>query len=210
MLARLHPVEKNSEYVSHHQPFEAELNMSGIPYPVAIKDISKFERQNNISVNVFATNETKLVFPVRITEDKKEQYVNMLHLSNAKNNHYVLIKNMSRLLAGLLNKHKCTKFICDYCLHGCTSKRVLDLHVERCKQYRAQLTQYPPEGSVLKFTKFEHQLPLPFYIVGDLETIQEPIQTVLPNPRHSSTTKYVNHKPYSAAHMILSTDPGFC
>ena len=35
------------------------LNMSGINYPVEIKDIGKFEPQNNISVNVFGFEDKK-------------------------------------------------------------------------------------------------------------------------------------------------------
>ena len=40
--------------------------MSGIQYPVDIKDIGKFEHQNNISAN-FYRYEDKKVFPLRIT-----------------------------------------------------------------------------------------------------------------------------------------------
>ena len=40
--------------------------MSGIQYPVDIKDINKFEHQNNISVNVYGY-EDKKIFLLRIT-----------------------------------------------------------------------------------------------------------------------------------------------
>ena len=40
--------------------------MSGIQYPIDIKDIGKFEHQNNISVNVCGY-EDKKIFPLRIT-----------------------------------------------------------------------------------------------------------------------------------------------
>ena len=36
-----------------YQVYESELSMSGVKYPVDIKDIDKFEHQNNISVNVY-------------------------------------------------------------------------------------------------------------------------------------------------------------
>ena len=54
---------------------------------------------------MFAVNEKKLVFPVRITEKKKEKHVNLLYISNKTNNPYVLIKDMSRLLAKQINNH---------------------------------------------------------------------------------------------------------
>ena len=55
ILASLHPVQwrNNTHRVSKYQGYERELNMSGIQYPEDIKDISKFEQQDNISVNVY-------------------------------------------------------------------------------------------------------------------------------------------------------------
>ena len=55
MLALLHPVQHRDHptRVLKYQEYEHEVNMSGIKYPVDIKDIGKFEHQNNISVNVY-------------------------------------------------------------------------------------------------------------------------------------------------------------
>ena len=39
--------------VEKYIPYENELNMEGITYPVAVKDIPKFEKQDDISVNVY-------------------------------------------------------------------------------------------------------------------------------------------------------------
>ena len=58
ILESLHPVQhkKNPYRVLKYQEYEHELNMSGIQYPVDIKDIGKFEHQNNISINPFLPN----------------------------------------------------------------------------------------------------------------------------------------------------------
>ena len=40
--------------------------MSGVKYPIDVKDIDKVEHQNNISVNVYGC-EGKKIFPFRIT-----------------------------------------------------------------------------------------------------------------------------------------------
>ena len=68
ILALLHPVQwRNSPHrFSKYQEYEHELNMSGIQYPTDIKDIGKFEHQNNISVNVHGY-EDKKIFPLHIT-----------------------------------------------------------------------------------------------------------------------------------------------
>ena len=61
ILALLHPVQRRNHQfsVSKCQEYERELNMSGIKYPVDIKDISKFEHQDNISVSVYGYEDKK-------------------------------------------------------------------------------------------------------------------------------------------------------
>ena len=65
ILASLHPVQCGNSLhrVSKYQEYEHELNISGIQYSINIKDINKFEHQNNISVNVYGY-ENKKIFPL--------------------------------------------------------------------------------------------------------------------------------------------------
>jgi hypothetical protein len=48
VLAALHPVSREShpERVSHYRQYENELNMKDINYPVSLKKLEKFEKQN--------------------------------------------------------------------------------------------------------------------------------------------------------------------
>lgn len=71
VLAKLYPAKRNPSRVSHYYAFLNKVNMQGIHYPVHITQISKFENQNNISVNVFGY-EDKDIFPIRITKLKKK------------------------------------------------------------------------------------------------------------------------------------------
>ena len=61
VLACLHAdeVTNNPGAVYHYRPYENELNMDGIPMPMSLKSIPKFERQNDISVSVYAWEERK-------------------------------------------------------------------------------------------------------------------------------------------------------
>src|SRR5204862_1089701 len=83
-----------SNYVAH----ENRLNMSNIKYPVKISDIDRFERQNEISVNVFGYEGKKLIYPLRITKRMKKVHVNLLLLQRGRVTHYCLIHNFNRLL----------------------------------------------------------------------------------------------------------------
>ncbi|XP_033758184.1 SH3 domain-containing protein C23A1.17-like [Pecten maximus] len=63
----LHPNHKVPELVTNYLPYEQELDMTGIQYPMTISQVEKFERQNNISVNVFGY-EDKDIFPMYVTK----------------------------------------------------------------------------------------------------------------------------------------------
>lgn len=54
VLSALHPVDLNSDRVQNYFAYLNELNFDGIQFPVSLKDIDKFMRQNpTISVNVY-------------------------------------------------------------------------------------------------------------------------------------------------------------
>lgn len=54
ILASIHSVAHadNPERVRHYNQFENELNLNGIEFPVPLSQVSKFEKQNDISINV--------------------------------------------------------------------------------------------------------------------------------------------------------------
>jgi hypothetical protein len=60
------------------------LNFSGISFPVKLVDIPKFEKQNEISDNVFGYEKSK-VFPIHFTRNRYDRHVNLLMISDHKN-----------------------------------------------------------------------------------------------------------------------------
>ena len=61
--AKNHPERLNKKMRDNSEKF----NWSGIEFPVSLKQIDKFERQNNLAVNVFGVEGEK-VYPLRISE----------------------------------------------------------------------------------------------------------------------------------------------
>ena len=61
ILASLHPIQCriHQDRVTKYQEYESELNMSEVKYTVDIKDISTFQHQNNISLNVYECEDKK-------------------------------------------------------------------------------------------------------------------------------------------------------
>ena len=70
ILAHLHVVPPNQHgyRVEKYMSYGNELNMEGITYPVAVKDVPKFEKQNDISVNFFGYEDG--YYPLYISKDQ--------------------------------------------------------------------------------------------------------------------------------------------
>ena len=100
MVAALYPAEKYMEQESSYPHYTTILNLTNIEFPMILKDISKFERLNAVSVNVYDI-ENKQVFSLRLTDNKKEKHVNLLCLQDSHNDsirHFAWIKNLSCLV----------------------------------------------------------------------------------------------------------------
>jgi hypothetical protein len=67
ILAALHPVQMHPERVSNYIQYEDTLNFLGIDFPVSLSKVEKFEKQNNLSINVFGY-EDEQVFPLYLTK----------------------------------------------------------------------------------------------------------------------------------------------
>ena len=115
MVAALYSAEKYAERESSYPHYMTVLNLTDIEFPITFKNISKFEWLNMVSINVFGI-ENKQVLPLRLTDDKKEKYVNLLYLQDSHNDnlgHFACIKNLSRFVSSQITRKKNKKFFCD-------------------------------------------------------------------------------------------------
>ena len=207
VLASLHPVtDIAAERVVHYTEFEHELDMSGIDYPVTIASVSKFEKQNNISVNVFGIEENE-IFPMYTTKVKEAiHHVNLLCLTNDKKSHYCLITNLNYFLARTKSNKK-QHFFCHFCMQGFTRQDILNDHIAYCSKYDAQNVQYPSDlENILEFKSYEKKLKVPFCIYADFECFARKIDTCLPDPAKSSTTNKTMFEACSFGYKVVCTD----
>ena len=134
----LNPVDKNSEIISNKLIEQSkELNWENIEFPMKLKDIKKFEKQNPaISVNVFGYEEriegvkdSGYCYIIRVSEkikrEKKcEVYINLLLIDDGNGkSHYFLIKSMSRLFSSQKSKRNGQKHFCFNCLNHFMSEK---------------------------------------------------------------------------------------
>ena len=63
VVTALYPV-KNSERISQYPHYSTVFNLCGIKFPVTLSQITKFEKLNDISINVFTVQDDSIV-PLR-------------------------------------------------------------------------------------------------------------------------------------------------
>jgi hypothetical protein len=165
------PVLKNSDRLSSYPP--STLNIKGVEFPTPISQISKIERQNNLAINVYGYD--KGIVPYYIS-DKIQDKINLmlLHDKETNNYHYCWIKNLNRLLA-IQTKHR-GKHFCDRCLYRFSREDLLTKHKEDCKGINSDATriEMPKEESTITFKNYHKQMPVPFVVYADFESIIKP------------------------------------
>ena len=134
---------------------EERFNFDGCSQPMKIEDISKFEKNNNLAINVYhIKSDGKLITPLRITEKstRLEDFVNLLLIEGENDCHYTWIRNLDRLLS--YGDHNQRKF-CPFCLQGFNVryKKTLEEHLPLCREYGGQKTVLPTKDkNIIEFT----------------------------------------------------------
>ena len=98
-----HPERVDKELIGK----ENTLNMEGIEYPVSLKDLNKFDKQNpTISITVLGY-EGKIVYPFRnsVNMDRDHDIILML-IEEGGVKHCCLVKSISRPLSSQATKGK--------------------------------------------------------------------------------------------------------
>ncbi|XP_026285709.2 uncharacterized protein LOC113211531 [Frankliniella occidentalis] len=209
-LAAINLPEGHPERVSKYRGRLNELNFRGIKFPVSIPDITKFEKQNpGYSVNVFGLEEEKHVVPLRISKVVNGIVINTLLLRGEDEEdecHYVLIKNLSAFLCCVMKQNR-TLFWCENCLMPCYSQEKYQRHKPLCLLNTPQVVKMPQErDSVMRFRQFGHQMHHDFVVYADFESIIVPLNTPLPDPSVSATTKTSCHVPCGFCYIIVKAD----
>ena len=211
VLRALNPCEKKSERIDKKLKKGNTLNMEEIEYPVSLKDIDKFERQNpSISITVFGYDE-KSVYPLRNSNNtNREHDVILILIKEEGVNHYCLVKNVSRLLSSQVSNHKEKHHFCFRCLNSFWTHKSLNKHLEYCDNHEAVKINMPEKGTMLKFKNYHRGEKVPFIIYADFESCIKSIHTCDLNPKNSYTKQYQKHEPVSFYYYIKCFDSKVC
>ena len=108
--------QKNTNSPSQYKKYVGKINFTDIEFPVSLKDIDKFEKQNpEIKVNVFEYEKCGHILRLNITDPQNA--IDLLFMTNEENQHYCWIKSFPRLVRAQVTKHKAAVFFYKRCLN---------------------------------------------------------------------------------------------
>ncbi len=181
----LNPVDSKPERVTKELKEQSDrYNWKGITFPMKVKNIHIWEINNDININLFGFDEdAKKIYTIRIGQLKDP--LNTINLFLHDDNHYCVVKDISRLVSSQLSKNNCGKDICLHCLNAfgrltkkekeAGKKSLLEIREEFCSEHKLQHSIYPKEGEFTKFKNVErlHNVPAAFYC--DFKGFVEPV-----------------------------------
>ena len=97
-VRHINPSKEHPEIILKTDKKIAEkLNYDEIEFPVQEKDFSKIEVKSNICINVFGY-ENEMVFPIYVSDQKFEDSMDLLLLTDDDKSHYVYMKDFDRFM----------------------------------------------------------------------------------------------------------------
>ena len=153
VLFYLHPREKHSSRINDLREYENDLNFKGIDFPIRVKDIQKFENQNqNLpGINVFSVNDNNKIYPLRINQKDCQKTIDLFIFSKDEKEHYCLIKNFSRLIRSQITLNNKKIHICRKCFSHFTKKYLFKKHSKYCSKNETAAVKMPTKNTILKF-----------------------------------------------------------
>ena len=198
VLAALHnpEIKCNPERISKLRKFESMYDWSDLSFPTSLKDISKFEFRNSLTINILGLEGRDIYLCRKGTPGHK--LVNLLLVCDGDKWHYTAVKSLSRLLRSSNSKHKAKQHFCMNCLQGFNEEKTRDDHYVYCLNNETVRVEMPKDP-ILKFSDCQGQLNALFVIYADFEPILEPMATASNNP----SIPHINH-------INKHTPSGFC
>ena len=175
ILAALFPVSNNQERPKKYTRYLKKLRFNKERLPMPLSQIPRFEKDNNVKINVYTFEEPRTIYPAYLTKIKGGgKPINLLVLNDDKKSHFCLIKNLDRLLKTLLrsdrtanSKNNLRKF-CERRLQS-VARTKMQQHRQLCLNQQPLMIEITPEGATTEFTSWHKTTKCPFVIYADLE-----------------------------------------
>lgn len=191
-----------------YQDVSNKYNFTKITYPVSLKDVNVFEKNNpGVSVNVYGLDGQNNIYPLKVVKSELRDHTDLLLLQKDGLSHYVYIKNFYSLLSRQLTKHAHSITVCKRCLSFVNKSfkrggsRWLFEHSRMCDRHEhVKITLPTPGNNYLFFNKVNHQYRIPIVVYADFEATLIPMEENMSDTRR----KYQKHEPNSYCILVKS------
>jgi len=153
--------------------------------PMRLSDINSFEKQFNLSNNVYEPLGIDQVKPMSLSSYLGNNHIDIMLYKR----HYSRIISLSRLMFKQINTNSRKKFICKRCLNYLYTELDLNQRVSLCHTHKNTVDSMPNEGGVVKLKNHERKPTHPFVLYADFESVIKPIHGCKPNTYKSYTTQ---------------------
>ena len=135
LALNLDKIKNDPQRVSKIKPFIEKYNWEDIDFPSTSKDWKKFESNNEVVLNIlyvaYSTKKINIAYKSKNNLTQEGQII-LLMISDCQKWHYLVVKNLSGLLRGIIFNHK-EDFYCLNCFHSYSTKNKLEAHKKYVK-----------------------------------------------------------------------------
>jgi hypothetical protein len=193
---------KHSDRTTVLKKVEDKYNWEGVNFPASFDDITTFETNNKICVNIFGYSEdNKEINPNRSGHIPyiKNGNINLLLIKDEHDNgHYLYIKKLESLLHTTTAANYKNRSYCPICRKVIGADEIFEDHMMQ-RHYNCHNNcnlELPSEGATMKFKSFKNMLERPFIVYCDFEC------SLIPT---DMSDKIAKHEPNSAAAYFVCT-----
>ena len=139
---------------------------------------------------------------LRLNETDPQNAIDLLFITDKKNQHYCWIKSFSRLVRAQVTKHERKVYFCKRCLNKYATLKKLHEHIELCKENTACKIEVPEPDEIIEFQNYKKSMRVPFVIYADFEAVTEKVDSCTPDSERSYTEKYQNETPSGFCYYV--------
>ena len=197
ILRYLHPKPRDNERITDLKEYEDELVTKGLNFPMAVKDIEKFEKLNPNLPSVLVLAVEGESFQILKPSKDSISSINLFLVTEEGKSHYTLIKNLGRLVNSSLTTVRIAGgvYICKRCLCHFKVKHKFESHVKYCGHNKAVRVKMPSKDNFIYFNHQNNKYPIPFVIYADFECFTKSVLSCKPNESGSYSFEYQKHEP---------------
>ena len=158
LVRYLHPVDHHPARITKtDKSFAKKLDFKDIKFPVKVRDISKIEKKNSISICVLGY-ENKEKHPIYVSKKCEEKHVDLLLTGKEGERHHVLIKGFQTFMCSH-TLHRGRKHFCRYCLQAFSTEEILKRNIKDCLKINGrQRIIMPKKGEYVRIKNYERKM----------------------------------------------------